>query len=92
MIDFSPYLEDYVVLMTNDFTSPEQLPGIRDKHVKVFKFKGLYVLARPVTKEDLKDEDFVQWLNSVWKHDENNLKSFLKHKKEYEEKKTGRIV
>jgi|WetSurSiteA1Bulk_404760.scaffolds.fasta_scaffold61643_2 hypothetical protein len=94
MIDFTPYLGDYVVLMTNDFASPDQLPGIRDEQVKVFKFKGLYVLARPVTKDDLKDEDFVQWLNSIWKHDEKNVKTFLKYKQEYEEKtkKTRRIV
>ena len=80
--------------MTNNFSSPEQLPGIRDEQVKAFKFKGFYVLVRPVTKEDLKDEDFVQWLNSIWKHDEKNIKSFLKYKREYEEKnkKARRIV
>lgn len=84
MIDFTKYVGEYVVLMTNDVDSPEELPGIRNKQEKVFKFKGHYVLVRPVTKEDVMDEDFAQWLTSIWKHDEANVKSFLRNKREYE--------
>lgn len=88
MIDFMKYIGSYVVLMTNDVDSPEELPGIRNKQEKVFKFKGHYVLARPITLEDIKDEDFQLWLNSIWKHDESNVKSFLKYKREFHEAST----
>jgi len=92
MIDFSPYIGKFVVLVTNDFATPDQLFGIRSEFAKIFRFKGQYVAARAVTKDDLKDEDFVQWLNSIWRHDELNIKVFLKYKKEYEEKTSKRTV
>lgn len=81
MIPFDKYLDKYAVLATNYFNNFEDLYGIRIHDSQVFKFKGKYVIARPLTKEDLKDEDFLHWLDSVWKHDETNLKLFLKHKR-----------
>lgn len=83
MIDFTPYIGEYLVLVTNDFEDPQELSGIRNDSSKVFKYKGLYTLVRPVTREDLKDEDFLQFLTSMWKDDLNGLKFFLKYKTEY---------
>ena len=84
MIDFTPYIGEYLVLVTNDFEDPQELSGIRNDDSKVFKYKGLYTLVRPITRVDLKDEDFVQFLTSTWKDDLNNLKYFLKYKIEYD--------
>lgn len=70
--------------MTNNFLHPEELPGIRDEQAKVFKYGGTYVQVRPLTTEDLKDDDFIQWLQSMWKHDETSVKMFIKNKKYHE--------
>lgn len=83
MINFEPYLGKAVVLITKEVDSPDDISGIRIDTSTVFKFKNKWVLARPLTAEDLQDEDFIGHLNSIWKHDEDLLKSFLRHKKEY---------
>lgn len=86
MIDFTKYIGKYIVLMTNDFLTQEELPGIRDELSKVFKYGGAFVLVRPLTVEDLKDEDFILWLHSMWKHAEVNIINFVKNGKCYEHK------
>lgn len=80
MIPYDKYIGEFVVLITNAFTNPEDISGIRKSNSRVFKFKGKYVLARPLTIEDLKDEDFVDWLNSMWGHKETNIKTFIKNR------------
>ena len=86
MIDFTKYIGKYIVLMTNDFLTQEELPGIRDEQSKVFKYGGAFVMVRPLTLEDLKDEDFVLWLHSMWKHDEVNIINFVKNGRRHENK------
>jgi hypothetical protein len=86
MIDFSKYIDRYIVLMTNSFSHPEDLPGIRNKESRIFKYGGTYVMVRPFTKDDLKDDDFIQWMSSMWKHNEVNITNFLKNSKHYESK------
>lgn len=80
MIPYDKYIGEYVVLITNAFATPEDISGIRNSNSRIFRFKGKYVLARPLTLEDLKDEDFIDWLNSMWGHKELNIKSFLRSK------------
>lgn len=90
MIDFCKYVHKHVVLFTNSFGSVEELSGIRTGTSTIFRFKKKWVAARPLTPEDLKDEDFVHWLDSMWSHDEAKLKAFLKHKKEYRNETTNK--
>lgn len=83
MINFNQYINKPVVLITNDFDSYEDISGIRICNSTVFRFQGKWVLTRLLTSEDLKDEDYCAHLDSIWHHNEEKLKTFLKHKKEY---------
>jgi hypothetical protein len=83
MIAFDKYLGKDVVLITNSFDSIEEISGIRIDDSKLFKYKDRWVLVRTLTEEDLRDEDYLPWLSSLWGHNESNLKSFLRHKREY---------
>jgi hypothetical protein len=84
MIDFSTYIGQEVVLITNSFDSFDEISGIRINDSKLFKYKDKWVWARSLTLQDLKDDDYLQWLDNIWRHDENHLRSFLRHKKEYQ--------
>jgi hypothetical protein len=86
MIDFTKYIGSYIVLMTNDFFTPEEVPGIRDGQAVVFRYGGVYTLVRPLIAEDLKDEDFIPWLHSMWKHDEKNIINFIRNAKRHASK------
>ena len=81
MIEFHKYLGKDVVLITNSFNSYEEISGIRIQDSKAFRFKDRWVLTRTLTLTDLKDEDYLQWLDSMWGHDEENIKLFLRHKR-----------
>lgn len=82
MIPFEDYVGEYVVLVTKSVGTLEEISGIRTNLSKAFRFKKKWVLARPLLKDDLRDEDFLCWLDSVWGRKELNLKSFIKHRKE----------
>lgn len=82
MIPFEKYVGEYAVLITNSVSDKDEISGIRTNQSKLFQFKKKWVVARPLTKEDLRDYSFICWLDSVWDHEEINLKSFIKHKKE----------
>lgn len=84
MINFADYLGKEVVLVTNSFDSVEEISGIRIEEATLFRYKDKWVWARALTLHDLKDDDYLHWLDSMWGHDENHLKSFLRHKKEYQ--------
>jgi hypothetical protein len=86
MINFTLYIGEPVVLATNDTRTVEELSGIRVEYGDIFKYDGRYVIARPLTARDLKDPDYVDWLNSMWHHDEKNIRKFLQYKRKYEEK------
>jgi len=83
MIDFSKYLGKPIVLSTKYFDSEEDVSGIRSKSstLIVLKFKGRFVAARPLTKDDLKDEDFLQWMQSMWNSDTTKILTFIKWSK-----------
>lgn len=78
MIDFSRYIGKHIVLVTNFNPEYEALSGIRISNAQLFKFKGKWVIARPLTKSDVDDEDFICFLESMWHHDEVQLKAFVK--------------
>lgn len=84
MIAFDKYLGQDIVLITNSVDSLEDISGIRINESKLFKYKDKWVWARALTLHDLKDDDYLHWLDSMWGHDETHLKSFLRHKKEYQ--------
>jgi hypothetical protein len=88
MIDFSKYVGKHVKIVTNFTDSPELLFGIRDDilGIELFTINGRYVCASILTAEDLKDEDFVQWLNTMWPS-EPLLINFLKMKSKWYPKK-----
>ena len=91
MIPFTNYIGEHIVIASKYFSSPNELSGIRSYDSKIFKFRNQYVLTRALTDSDLKDEDFVPWLESMWAYKETNLKLFLRHRKEYETK-TGKEI
>jgi hypothetical protein len=65
-IDFNNYIGKYIVLVTNYKTTLSKLP-VSIANMQVFRYKQKYVLARYLTIEDLKDEDFVDCLHNMWK-------------------------
>ncbi len=85
MIDFTKYVGEYIVLVTNLTKDVNRISGIRSSNlgIELFSFKKQYVCARQLTKEDLKDEDFVSWLNSMWP-DERKLLNFKNHKAQWQ--------
>ena len=87
MISFSTYIGEHIVLSTKFFSSPEELSGIRTNDSKVFKYRNQFVIVRALNEDDLKDEDFVPWLDSMWVHNETNIKLFLRHRKEIRDKR-----
>jgi hypothetical protein len=46
--------------------------------MKIFRYKQKYVLARTLTIEDLKDEDYVDCLHNMWKS-KTELDKFLRY-------------
>lgn len=66
VIDLEKYIGEDIVLTTNFAPLlsklPNSLPGL-----KVIHYKQKYVLARALTREDLLDEDFVDYLQNMWK-------------------------
>ena len=87
MIQFEAYVGEYIILITNPVCTPEEIFGIRSETDKIFKFKGQYVLVRAINQEDLRDDDFVLWLDSMWGHNEINLKKFIRYRREQKPKK-----
>jgi len=86
MIDFSKYLGESIVLVTNFVKSPDRIIGIRDnRSIDIFSYQKHYVCARPLREDDLKDEDFVQWLAAMWP-EEQALKSYKTNKRPWTEK------
>jgi len=83
MIPFNDYLGQHIVLASKYFSSPEELSGIRTDESRIFQFRKQFVLTRALRPNDLKDEDFVPWLESMWGHRELNLKNFLRHRREH---------
>ena len=79
MIDFSKYVNKPIVLVTNYTNSAEELLNNVDEStgVDLFVINKRYVCVRKLTLEDLKDEDFVPWLNTMWPT-EIVLTTFLK--------------
>jgi hypothetical protein len=75
-INFQDYIGEYIVLTTNFAPMlkklPDTLPGL-----KVICYKQKFVLAKALTVEDLSDEDFVDYLNKMWKTAED-LKRFIR--------------
>lgn len=82
MIPFEQYIGEYVVLVTKSVADPDEISGIRTNLSKLFRFKKKWVVARQLLRDDVRDEDFLCWLDSVWGREELNLKSFIKHRKE----------
>lgn len=81
MIDFQKYIGFPVVLVTNFTKDSNRISGIRDERLNLHKFKRQFVIARELTSKDLKDEDFVDYLNKMWP-EEKSLRSFLKYSKQ----------
>ena len=79
MIDFSKFIGKYVVLVTNYTGTPDELTGIRNdkSSIELFTINNKYICVRILDESDLKDDDFVQWLNTMW-IDESQLITFLK--------------
>jgi hypothetical protein len=84
MIDFTKYLGEYIVLITNFTKDVNRISGIRNSNlgIEIYSYKKQYICARQLTKNDLRDEDFVTWLNSMWA-DEHKLKLFINHKRQW---------
>jgi hypothetical protein len=82
MIDFSKYINEWAVLITNFTCDPQDLYGISIIDAKVFKYHNKWVIVRKLTLEDVRNEDFVDWMNSMWNRDEAKLKLFLRYKHE----------
>ena len=82
MIDFHKYIGEHIVLVTNFAKSLDRIIGIRTDLTKeqVFTYKKQFVRARMLRVDDLKDEDFVQWLNAMWPN-ETILKQYKTYKK-----------
>lgn len=81
MIDFAEYLDKPVVLITNEMETLREisetlLPGTTFL-IRSFRFPKMdgpnqkYCLARNLKLEDLNDEDFIIYLNSMWKSTSN---------------------
>jgi hypothetical protein len=70
------YIDKYIVLITN-YTIKNTFNNV-SSDIKVIKYKQKYVLARCLTKNDLLDEDFVDYMYNMWKH-KSNLDNFLKN-------------
>jgi hypothetical protein len=82
MIDFSQYVGKPIVLVTNYTNSAEELFGNIDESVGVnlFIMDKRYVCVRNLMAEDLKDEDYIPWLNTMWPT-ETLLNTFIKKSK-----------
>lgn len=88
MIDFSKYIGKHIILVTNYFDSPDDLFGIRNElsGIELFTVNNKYVCVRILTLDDLKDEDYLQWLNTMWPTEQSltifrkNLKKWIKRK------------
>jgi hypothetical protein len=87
MIDFNSYLGQYIVLATKYAKNPKDISDIRIQDSKIFKVADRWVIARKLIEEDLKDEDFYLWLNSMWDK-ERNLKLFILNRKEVKNAKS----
>jgi len=90
MINFTKYINEYVVRITKDYDDPIEISGIRISDSKLVKFKQKWVLVRKLTKDDVRDEDFVDQLENNWKHDESAIKTFLRYKREEKTKPEAR--
>jgi sulfur relay (sulfurtransferase) DsrF/TusC family protein len=79
MIDFSRYIGKPIVLVTNYTNSAEELFGNMDETagIELFVMEKRYICVRKLMPEDLKDEDFIPWLNTMWPT-EILLTTFLK--------------
>jgi hypothetical protein len=78
MIDYTLYINKPIVLTSKYFSEITELPNL---NLSIYKFKNKYVCVKILTKSDAEDEDFVDWLNTIWKHTEKNIKQFLRHAK-----------
>lgn len=79
MIDYALYINKPIILTSKYFSEITELPNLET--LPIYKFKNKYVCVRTLTKSDVEDEDFVDWLNTIWKHDERHIKSFLRYAK-----------
>jgi sulfur relay (sulfurtransferase) DsrF/TusC family protein len=79
MIDFNKFIGKNAVLVTNYTNTPDELFGIRNElsTIELFTINNRYICVRTLNESDLKDDDFVQWLNTMWS-DETELITFLK--------------
>jgi len=80
MIDFKKYVGKPVILVTNFTDDISKIYGIRTERLHLCSFKNQWAIVRDLTEKDLKDEDFVDWLNNMWP-DEKKLKLFLRYHK-----------
>jgi hypothetical protein len=79
-INFEKYVGKNIVLATNYAKTLNSLPLSID-NMKVLRYKQKYVLAKALTREDLQDEDFVDYLQNMWKTEEE-LDKFLKYSRD----------
>ena len=64
-IDFVKYIGEFVVLTTNYTPNLKKLPTTISG-LRIMRYKQKFVLARALTREDLLDEDFVDYLHNMW--------------------------
>jgi hypothetical protein len=79
MIDFNQYIGKPIVLVTNYHNTASDLYSSIDVSAGIYLYNidKRYVCTRALEAEDLKDEDYVQWLNTMWPT-ETTLITFLK--------------
>jgi sulfur relay (sulfurtransferase) DsrF/TusC family protein len=87
MTDFSKYFDKYIVLVTNYTTSPQELKSLKSEQydIKIVKYNDKYVCVRSLKEDDLRDEDYVIWLQTMWQIEED-ITLFLRNSKEWIEK------
>jgi hypothetical protein len=89
-MNFDKYIGKYIVLVTNFVPLPDKIFGIRNSTlgIELFKYKGQFVCVRVLLADDLRDEDFVQWLAAMWPN-EDKLITFLQTIKVYNEEQSS---
>lgn len=75
-LELHNYIGKYIVLITN-YTVKNTFKDIAPE-LRIVKYKQKYVLARTLKEDDLKDEDFVDYLSNMWKTN-SEINNFLKN-------------
>lgn len=80
-IDFNKYIDKPIVLVTNFCTNRDEvLTKIEPPH-GLYRFKQQWIVARPLTVQDVEDEDFNTWLHNMWGKNELSIKAFIRYSK-----------